>query len=187
MVLPIDAPIPGANFTADTRNYAWHRPPEYADYDEAVDYFISKLNEPEQQHLVMSMLQLKMDAASLTGSLLMQGISKGKVSIDLAILIAGPVARYIGIIAKEAGVKHKMVPSTDKDKMITPTSLRMALGILDDEDPDVAAPPPPPQPMPSGGLMGTPAPDEAMSSSDQEQASMLGMTNDEEEPQDGLA
>lgn len=186
MVLPIDAPIPGANFTADTRNYAWHRPPEYADYDEAVDYFISKLNEPDQQHLVMSMLQLKMDAASLTGSLLMQGISKGKVSIDLAILIAGPVARYIGIIAKEAGIKHKMMPSTDKDKMITPTSLRMALGILEDEDPDVAAPPPPP-PMRTGGLMGTPSPQEAMSSSDEEQASMLGMNNNEEEPQDGLA
>lgn len=186
MVLPIDAPIPGANFTADTRNYAWHRPPEYADYDEAVDYFISKLNEPDQQHLVMSMLQLKMDAASLTGSLLMQGISKGKIAIDLAILVAGPVARYIGILAKEAGIKHKMIPSTDKDKMITPTSLRMALGILEDEDPDVAAPPPPP-PMRTGGLMGTPSPQEAMSSSDEEQASMLGMNNNEEEPQDGLA
>lgn len=186
MVLPIDAPIPGANFTADTRNYAWHRPPEYADYDEAVDYFISKLNEPDQQHLVMSMLQLKMDAASLTGSLLMQGISKGKIAIDLAILVAGPVARYIGILAKEAGIKHKMVPSTDKDKMITPTSLRMALGILEDQDPDVAAPSPPP-PMRTGGLMGTPSPQEAMSSSDEEQASMLGMSNNEEEPQDGLA
>jgi len=47
-----EAPIPGANFTADTRNYSWHRPPDLVDYDEAVGYMIDKIDEPEQIEVV---------------------------------------------------------------------------------------------------------------------------------------
>ena len=33
-----DAPIPGENYTAETKNYPWHRPPDIVDYDEAIDF-----------------------------------------------------------------------------------------------------------------------------------------------------
>ena len=33
-----DGPIPGENFTSETKNYPWHRPPEITDYDEALEF-----------------------------------------------------------------------------------------------------------------------------------------------------
>ena len=38
-----DAPIAGANYAADTRNYPWHRPPDLVNYDEGVDYLDSRI------------------------------------------------------------------------------------------------------------------------------------------------
>jgi len=185
MVLPIDAPIPGANFTADTRNYPWHRPPAYTDYDEAVEYLIGKVDEPDQHDLVMSLIQLKMDVASAVTAMLLQAISKGKIGIDLAILVAGPVVRHIDIMAKEAGLKPKLLIESRKAK-VTPTSLKLAMGIVDDDEiPDRPSTPAPA--LPEGGLMGSPSEAAALSATEEEQASMLGMTNTEEEPQDGLA
>lgn len=185
MRLPVDAPIPGANFTADTRNYPWHRPPAYTDYDEAVEYLIGKVDEPDQSDLVMSLIQLKMDVTSAVTAMLLQAISKGKIGIDLAILVAGPVVRHIDIMAKEAGLKPKLLIESRKAK-VTPTSLKLAMGIVDDDEiPDRPSTPAPA--LPEGGLMGSPSEAAALSATEEEQASMLGMTNTEEEPQDGLA
>ena len=35
------APIPGANYTSDTRNYPWHRPSDITTYDEAVSVLVA--------------------------------------------------------------------------------------------------------------------------------------------------
>jgi hypothetical protein len=184
MVLPVDGPIPGANYTSDTRNYPWHRPPEYTDYDDAVEYLITKINEPESLDLVMSLLELKMDVTSVVTSLLLQSISKGKIPIDLAILIAGPVARYVGIIASEAGIKPKMTVETANKMRITPTSLKMSLGIVDGGK---MPPLPPEEPVSEeGGLMAKPQLEDIRAASDEEQSVMLG-SNDDEEPDNGLA
>lgn len=183
-----EAPIAGANYTSDTKNYPWHRPPDIVSYDEGVDYMISKMKEPEQLELVYSLLQIDTQVSTVVSSLLMQAISRGKYSIDLAILMAGPLARYIGIIADEQGIKYDMGVA-DKDRIsITPTSLKIAFGILDGDDTEVseeaveevvAAP--------SGGLMAAPTEAEDMeTASDEEQSAMLGLV-EEEEPVDGLA
>ena len=34
----LDAPIAGANYAADTRNYPWHRPPDITEYDEGCSF-----------------------------------------------------------------------------------------------------------------------------------------------------
>ena len=179
-----DAPIAGANYTADTRNYPWHRPPEIVEYDEAVDYMINKIKEPEQHEIVFSLLEIDMQVSTVVSTLLMQGISKGKYPIDLAILLAGPLARYIGIIADSQGIKYDMGVG-DKDRIrITPTSLRLAMGIMDDEAPAEA----PEQPLkPSASLMGRPALEDVTAASEKEQAAMLGADVEKEETADGLA
>ncbi len=184
-----EAPLAGANYTSDTKNYPWHRPPDIVSYDEGVDYMITKMKEPEQLELVYSLLQIDTQVSTVVSSVLMQAIARGKYSIDLAILIAGPLARYISILADEQGIKYDMGVS-DKDRIsITPTSLKIALGIVGDgetKEPEevveevIAA-------APSGGLMGAPTEAENMeTASNEEQSAMLGLA-EEEEPEDGLA
>lgn len=182
-----EAPVAGANYAADTRNYPWHRPPDLVNYDEGVDYIIKKLQDPEQLETVYALLKIDIQVSTVVTSLFMQAISRGKFSIDLAILMAGPIARYIGIIADEQDIKYDMGVGDEDRIKITPTSLKMALGIIDDdeepaevlEEPMVEA---------SGGLMGAPSPDEITTATEGEQASMLGMSSEEEDlpPEDEM-
>lgn len=182
-----DFPIAGANYAADTRNYPWHRPPDIVSYDEGVDYLIRKMNEPEELELVYALLKIDTHVATVVSAILMQGISRGKFSIDLAILMAGPLARYIGIIADEQEIKYDMGLNEENRVVITPTSLKLALGIFDDEEEDPDEIVEEAVTSSEGGLMATPT--DVETASEEEQAAMLGLSNDdeEEEPVDGLA
>ena len=181
--MKIDAPVPGANLLADTRNYPWHRPPDITDYDEAVSYMISRISQEEQAELVYSLLQIDTTVTTVVSGLLMQSIAKGKMPIDLAILISGPVARYIEVIAQTNGYKYDMGTDTSDRVKITPTLLKMAMGIVDEDEEEMEdTPEEVVSAMPEGGLMGAPMDQDKMTASDEEQASMLGMDADSEEP-----
>lgn len=181
--MKIDAPVPGANLLADTRNYPWHRPPDITDYDEAVSYMISRISQEEQAELVYSLLQIDTTVTTIVSGLLMQSIAKGKIPIDLAILISGPVARYIEVLAQTNGYKYDMGTDTSDRVKITPTLLKMAMGIVEDDEEEMEdTPEEVVSAMPEGGLMGAPMDQDKMTASEEEQASMLGMDADSEEP-----
>jgi len=192
MASMFDAPIPGSNYASDTKNYPWHRPPDITEYDEAVDYMIRKLDDPDEHELVFSLLEIDTQLTTVVSTLLMQGISRGKFPIDLAILMAGPLARYISIVADSQGIKYEVgIEDTDRIS-ITPTALKMALGIIETEDDDL-----PEEPVEeaasgpdTGGIMGAVSAEEIDPASEDEQAAMLGIVEEEvmeEEPVDGLA
>ena len=179
----LEAPIAGGNFTSDTKNYSWHRPPDLVDYDEAVGYMIDRIDEPEQIELVYAMLGIDAHITTVVTTLLLQAVSKGKVGIDLAILIAGPLARYIEIAAKDVGIKYEMGVE-DKDRVIiTPTLLKASIGIMDEPTPD--GPPLMQEEAPEAPTESLMAMPDQMTASDDEQAAMLGAMV-EEEPQDEL-
>mgnify|MGYP003649356218 FL=1 len=167
------SPIHGANLLADTRNYAWHRPPDIVDYDPAVEYIINRIDDPYQSQMVMAMLDIEAQVSTIVSTLLLQAVSIGKMPIDLAIIIAGPVARYVEILAKDLGKPYDM-GVRDKDAIIiTPSLLKQALGIVEqEEDIEEAAEEPVVSPEASmGGLMAMP--DEMIATSE-EQDEMLG-------------
>jgi hypothetical protein len=103
-----DGPIPGENYTSDTKNYPWHRPPEITDYDEAVEFSLQALTDPEYGMNYMSVLEAGYSVATLTDIFVTQGIGDGKWTPDFALLIAGPVARTLEIMAKVYGIKTEM-------------------------------------------------------------------------------
>ena len=184
-----DGPIPGENFTADTRNYPWHRPPEITDFNTAVTRTIDDIDEEREMQLIYSLLELEVPVAIITSNILMRKIARGIIPIDLAILMAGPVARYIEILAKDNGMTADMDTSIPGEEPITPTMLRLQMGSVEDiEDivEETADAPEEPQERPTapeGGLMGVPSAEMTEAASDDEQAAMLGMTDDEEEEQ----
>jgi hypothetical protein len=179
--MKLDAPIPGANYTSDTRNYAWHRPPDIADYDEAVNYMINKIDDPQQIEMVFAMLQIDAKITTIVTTILLQAVSKGKLGIDLAIAIAGPLARYIEIAAKDVNIKYEMGVE-DKDRVIiTPTLLRASLGIVEQKDDEPSVKPEVAPEATTGSLMAMP---DAMNATSEEQSQMLGDGPDDiEEPQ----
>ena len=103
-----DAPIPGENFTSDTKNYPWHRPPEIVDYDEAIDNTLKMLSGEQQIKSVMALLGAEVSLPTIVDMVLTGQIANGKIPIDLGILIAGPVARFIEIMAKMYDIEYTM-------------------------------------------------------------------------------
>lgn len=179
---PFKGPIPGANYTSDTKNYAWHRPPDIVNFDDGVEYLMMKLAEPESTELAFSMLKIDIPIATVCNVMLMQLIARGKVGIDLAILLAGPLARYIEIIAVDSGIKYEMGIEDKARVSITPTVLKMSLGIVDDDEEEAPVEAPPE--VESMGLMAKPGAEELpLEAAAETQDEMLGLMENEEEEQ----
>lgn len=171
-------PVPGENYTADTRNYPWHRPPEIDTYDATVDYVIDRMRDEQTAEIVYSLMEIGRPLTNIVAGLMMQGIGRGKFQIDMAVLAAGPVYRYLQMLADSSNIKYE--DGLNKKRIpITATTLKMVMGIIDDEE----APEEPVEAAtaPVGGLMGSPSPEEATEAPADVQAAMLGMTDEEEE------
>lgn len=108
LMQPMDGPIPGENFTSDTKNYAWHRPPDFTDLDEAIDWSIKKLGEKKAAYGLMTMLDMGMPIVAAARAFVLSGIGEGRWTPDFAILLAGPVARIMMTMGDAAGIKYDM-------------------------------------------------------------------------------
>lgn len=175
----LNGPIPGENYTSDTRNYPWHRPPDFTDIDEAIDFISERLTEEETSFRMITMIEAGLTLATVTDIFLTIGVSEGRWTPDFAILLAGPTCRILEIMAKVYEVDYDLGIDTKKP-LVTSEFVKAATN----DNPDVqeeaatavseatqgikdeAATQAP------GGLMGPLT--EAPSSSQDEQLSMLG-------------
>jgi hypothetical protein len=187
----VDSPIPGENYTADTRNYPWHRPADIDNYNDVVDHLISNLEKPTGISLVYSLLDLEVSISGIVTALLLQEISKGRIHIDMAIIAAGPLARHIEIFARKNKIKYEMGDKPSDEIVYTPTELKLAMGIIDpSEDTEKDAVAVEPIQATGGGFMAQPSLEETTEAPEDEQLRMLGMideTEDELETEDGMA
>jgi hypothetical protein len=179
------APIPGANYTSDTRNYPWHRPADIENYDEAVSNTLNRLETPSGASLVYSLLDLDMSIATITSAMLQQAIAKGVMHIDMAILIAGPVARGIEVFAKAHDLTYDMGADANDELIYTPSQLSLLLEAQEEAEEMPMEETPAEPPAPEGGLMASPSGEDVEAAPEEEQQSMLGMA--EEETPDELA
>lgn len=172
----LSGPIPGENYTSDTRNYPWHRPPEHTNLDKAIEDIGKKLMEPNASVGLLTMLEGGMDVATLTSTFLMSGIGAGKWTPDMALLLAGPTSHIICLMAKGYDIEYDL--GVD-DKIKTKTSAyfngfkkvekKLAKEAVDSVDLDVVKAKAAEKPAASG-MMGAPAPKEVAPS----QNEMLG-------------
>lgn len=132
-ITKFDGPIPGENYTSDTKNYPWHRPPEITDYDEALEFSVKALTDPEVGFNFISILEAGYSLATAADIFVTQGIGDGKWTPDFAILLAGPVARTLQIMARSYGIE----PEVGIDKaytVISPGILAAYSGQLSDPE-----------------------------------------------------
>jgi hypothetical protein len=170
-----DAPIPGANYTSNEKNYPWHRPPDITDTDEAIDYVADKFNDGTDGIKYMEMIRAGVTVAAVTDMIVTIGISDGKWTPDFAILIAGPVARLVTILAKGYNIDYEMGLDTEGPfvtseflKAIEGSDQIVEINELDVQEVKDSAPQ-----EQAGGLMSM--------SSTEEQNAMLGYGDEEPE------
>ena len=164
------APIPGANYTTDTRNYPWHRPPDITDMDKAIEYVTKDLNDGPDGFRYMSMLGAGIPVTMVTDFIVTKGIGRGKWAPDLGILAAGPIARLLIIMAKTYGVEYE-VAVEEKISLRSSQTLRELSG-------ETELTPVPVEEEPGE------EPEGFMAAPEEEQNSMLGYDEDTEELED---
>lgn len=176
----IDGPIPGENFTADTRNYPWHRAPDLVDYDEVVEYVVGQLEEPRAFSTVITMMKAGASLTGIVSTINMINIADGKYPIDVSLLVAGPIARYVQLLAKQNGITPE-IGNEDDDEYITLARVKAIAGVMDEEeatDIDFQAEISPTETA-SGGFMTPPSPDDVMPADMASQEAMLGYGDEE--------
>lgn len=120
-----DGPIPGANYTSDTKNYPWHRPPEITDMDEAIEWSWKKLTDEDAYVGLLTMFQRGMTVLQAADMFVLGAVGKGKWTVDMAALIAGPIAHIMYLMAKGYGIDVKL--GIDKKKKPMTKSFYKAL------------------------------------------------------------
>lgn len=117
MPAQMTGPIPGENYTSDTKNYPWHRPPEITDLDQAIDVISAKLMDEEASAGIVTMLQTGATIAEITDMFLTSGIGAGKWTPDFALLLAGPTSHILYLMAKGYGIKCELGIDAPKNTM----------------------------------------------------------------------
>lgn len=177
----LDGPIPGENYTSDTKNYPWHRPPDIVDIDEAIQWSIENLTEEDAGFAMLSLIEAGTDIVTASDIFVTIGIAKGKWTPDFAILLAGPVARILEIMAKAYEVDYKLGIEKRGPRMTSAFLKAAREGKVEPiEMGDEETAPEAPAPIAASGLMGAPMAD--LPAPEDEQMSMLGYGPDEEQP-----
>jgi hypothetical protein len=112
---PMTGPIPGENFTSDTKNYPWHRPPQHVDLDDAIEDAFKNLMSKNASSSALTLMDMGVSIATITDMYVTQGISQGKWTVDIALLMAGPIAHILFLLAKGYGID----PDLGVDNKIT--------------------------------------------------------------------
>lgn len=115
----LNGPIPGENFTSNTKNQAWHRPPEFNDLNKAMDAIGQRLLKRKSAKGILSFLENGVPVATITQMFLMSGVGAGKWTVDFALLLAGPTARLIELMAKGYDVEYSMGIEEDDNPVPT--------------------------------------------------------------------
>ena len=119
-------PIPGENYTSNTKNYPWHRPPKYTNLDDAIEASYKIMMENPSG--LLTMLKAKIPVPSLVELFLLNGMGRGDWTPDYMILMAGPIAHIMYLMGKEAGIEPNM-DLEDKSPKLTPGFVDMMKSI----------------------------------------------------------
>lgn len=104
----VNGPVPGQNYLSDTKNYPWHRPPEITDVDSGVEEIFSRILNRKRSKKFLTAMEMGVPITTLTDIFLTMGISQGKWTPDFAIILAGPTAHILKIMADYAGIEYTM-------------------------------------------------------------------------------
>jgi hypothetical protein len=172
-----DGPIPGENFTSDTKNYPWHRPPEITDLDEAIEASFKKMTDDDNAVGLLTMMEVGVPIVQIADMFATSGIAAGKWTPDFALLLAGPLCHILYLMAKgygvdcELGLEKTTKPLTksflEGAKRIDAKRAAKAMDEIDLEtvisNAESSSPAAPPAPMGGGfaGMAGAPVANEA--------------------------
>ena len=128
------APIPGQSLTDEPNNFAWERPPEYTDPNDAIMFHLDRLAEEPIAESVLFLMEFGYPVDVLTRSILTGAVAEGIHSIDVSLIISDVIEEEMSYMARTAGIEYKDTFTADKtDDELQEEKLRsLILKKLDD-------------------------------------------------------
>ena len=128
------APIPGQSLTDEPQNFAWERPPEYTDPDDAIMFHLDRLAEEPIAESVLFLMEFGYPVDVLTRSMLTGAVGEGQHTVDVSLIIAPVIEAELIYMATTAGIDFMETFAADKtDDELQEEKLRaLILKKLDD-------------------------------------------------------
>jgi hypothetical protein len=155
-----DRPTPGMSLTAELGNRPWQQPPQYTTVEEALQWYIPRLTNPELLDQLLDVMETGIPLTTIADAMQTGGVMEGKHSLDVGILILPVLIETMAYLAEEAGIEYTEGSNIEANPD-TPTESRVALALSkvreatgepEEEKPKVEEPEPEEE-KPTGGLM----------------------------------
>lgn len=112
-------PVPGESLTKAPKSMPYERPPQFTKLDEAMNFVMNQLLEPEHFKELISLMKAGMPVEAIVRTVLFGGFASGKWTPDLAILMYKPLFLTIMAIAHKANLKDTpLVMKENLDKFL---------------------------------------------------------------------
>ena len=103
----LKAPIPGENLTQSSRNYAWHKPPRFAEYDDVIEHFIdSYIANTKSLSSAMLLVENGVPVTTTISTILVSMVGRGDITPDMSLMVAGPFYKILTRMLDETGTKY---------------------------------------------------------------------------------
>jgi hypothetical protein len=99
-----EGPIPGQSLTKEPRNAPYERPPEYVEPNDAILWHLRKLSKPEVLDNLLFTLEYGLPVKHATQAALTQAVATGIHNIDISLIIAPVIHKFIATSATEARI-----------------------------------------------------------------------------------
>jgi hypothetical protein len=111
----IDAPIPGQSLTAELGNRPWQKPPQYNTVEEALEYYIPRLTDPDMLDDLFDVMETGIPLTTIANALQSAGVMEGKHTIDVGILIMPVLIETMAYLAEESDIEYTMGSGKTED------------------------------------------------------------------------
>lgn len=135
MVMPnevsFNRPIPGQSLTAPLGARPWQTPPQYNTVEEALDYYIPRLDSDEVSSQLIDVMEMGIPVTDIANTMQLAGVLEGKHTVDVGMLILPVLVELIMLIGDAAKIKY--TSGLDKDKSIRGSLVDLAVQKFKDE------------------------------------------------------
>lgn len=102
----IDGPIPGQSLTFELGNRPWQNPPQYSTIEEALEYYIPRLIEPEFVDELLNIMQMGVPLTTIANAMQIGGVMQGLHTIDTGVLVIPVLIEMMAYIGDGADIKY---------------------------------------------------------------------------------
>lgn len=127
-----DAPIPGMSLTTEPGNRPWENPPQFAQIEDVLEYYIDRLSNEDRQEDMLAIIEDGMPINMLVDSTISTGVMSGLHTVEAGLLAAPVLSEFIQAIADIEGIKYTL-STADKKAGLSPAMQRKAEKMIQQE------------------------------------------------------